>query len=219
MEKDKDAKSIESPPAKPKPAPTGAFFRYNSASDRCLVIIGSIAALLQGLSIPSIALLFGMMTDSFQDGSTAFDDIRKLSLMYFFVALVIFFLSYVYFTFWIIISQNIGAQYRQAYLKGILKQDIKWFDTNDPLELPSKLSKDCVTIQNGVGEKFAQLLVSSMMSIGGFLVAFVKGWKLALALLAMFPLMSTAGAMFTKIAVSGYVEMAGGYAKSGGYAE
>ena len=219
MDKGQDKKSIESPPAKPKPAPMCAFFRYNSTSDSILVVIGSLAAIIQGCMIPSIALLFGIMTDSFQDGPTALDDIRTLSLMYFFFALAIFFISYVYFTFWIIISQNIGAQYRQAYLRGVLKQDIQWFDTSDPLEIPSKLSKDCITIQNGIGEKFAQLIVSFMMSIGGFLVAFVKGWKLALVLLGMFPLMSTAGAMFTKFAISGYIEMAGGYAKSGSYSE
>lgn len=52
----------------PQPIPYLALMRYASKSDKVLMIVGSIAALINGASTPIFALIFGRMTSSFSRG-------------------------------------------------------------------------------------------------------------------------------------------------------
>ena len=101
----------------------------------------------------------------------------------------------------------------------ILRQEIAWFDTADPQQLPSRLSRECLAIQTASGEKFAQIVVSVSMSLAGFVIAFIIGWKYALVSLGAFPPILVATFIMTKIMQSGFFQNMKAYAKCGAYAE
>ncbi len=68
-----------------------------------------------------------------------------------------------------------------------MRQEAEWFESFDILELPSRISKECLAIQNGTSEKFALILQGLAMSIAGFAVAFFISWRFALVCLGVFP--------------------------------
>ncbi|KAG8663637.1 hypothetical protein MANES_01G234500v8 [Manihot esculenta] len=88
-----------------------------------------------------------------------------------------------------------AARIRSYYLKTILRQDIAFFDkeTNTG-EVVGRMSGDTVLIQDAMGEKVGKFLQLMATFIGGFVIAFAKGWMLALVMLAAIPLLVLAGA-------------------------
>lgn len=51
--------------------PFFVLFRYATSLDKTLMILGSIAAFLNGAAFPSFSIIFGQMTDSFSEKGDA----------------------------------------------------------------------------------------------------------------------------------------------------
>lgn len=87
-----------------------------------------------------------------------------------------------------------AARIRGLYLKTILRQDITFFDTETSTgEVIGRMSGDTILIQDAMGEKVAKFIQLVSTFIGGFVIAFVKGWELALVLMACIPMVVVAG--------------------------
>ena len=63
------------------------------------------------------------------------------------------------------------------------------------------------------------ILVSFATSLGGFVVAFIMGWKFAFVSLGTFPFIMIVSYFMTATMQQGYFDSVSAYAKSGGYAE
>ncbi|CAJ2643480.1 unnamed protein product [Trifolium pratense] len=91
---------------------------------------------------------------------------------------------------WMITGERQGARIRALYLKAILRQNISFFDkeTNSG-EIVGRMSGDTVLIQETMGEKVGKFIQYVSSFFGGLIVAFIKGWLLALVLLSSLPLL------------------------------
>ncbi|RRT54118.1 hypothetical protein B296_00049397 [Ensete ventricosum] len=88
-----------------------------------------------------------------------------------------------------------AARIRALYLETILRQDIAFFDKEMTTgEAVERMSGDTLLIQDAIGEKFVQLLATFF---GGFIIAFAKGWLLALVMLSCLPPIAIAGAVMS----------------------
>lgn len=67
-------------------------------------------------------------------------------------------------------------------MKAILHQDLGWHDKAEEGSLTTRLAVDTQLIQDGMGEAMGTALSSFATFITGFVIAFVKGWKLALVM-------------------------------------
>jgi ABC-type multidrug transport system fused ATPase/permease subunit len=88
-------------------------------------------------------------------------------------------------------GQRVVARLRQQVFSAIIKQDIKFFDTNRTGELTSRLSSDTQVLQNAVTQNFSilvryliQILGSVILMFtleasltGNLLILQVKTWK------------------------------------------
>lgn len=117
------------------------------------------------------------------------------------------------------VAERIGMHFREKYLEAVLRQDVEWFDTSNPAEIPSTLNTQCDQIKKGTGEKVAGVVMSAGMFFSGLLVAFGVGWALALVLLGTAPLLVISTCVMTKLAQKGYMDNMMAYAKAGGRAE
>ncbi|KAG7995644.1 hypothetical protein I3843_01G120600 [Carya illinoinensis] len=98
---------------------------------------------------------------------------------------------------WMVTGERQAARIRSLYLKTILRQDIGFFDKEAKTgEIVGRMSGDTVLIQDALGEKVGKFIQLVATFVGGFVIAFVKGWLLALVLLSSFPpLVISAAAM------------------------
>ena len=96
--------------------------------------------------------------------------------------------SYLYLALWGMVSEYTGMIYRLKYLESVLKQDIQWFEENDPQSLAAKISQESTAIQVATGEKIANIIMSLSMTSAGFVFAFYIGWKFTLVTLVTIPI-------------------------------
>ena len=76
-------------------------------------------------------------------------------------------------------GQKQATRLRTAYLKAIIRQEMGFFDIMDPGELSSRVETDCKAIIEGIEDKTVMFFYGIFTFLGGFVVAFIRGWQLA----------------------------------------
>ena len=101
-------------------------------------------------------------------------------------------------TFMITSNRQINA-IRVDFFRAILRQDAAYHDKHSAMELNNRLLTDVDKIQAGIGEKVGIAQQSTMQLIGGVAIGFAYGWKMALVVLACFPLLAFSGFIFVAV--------------------
>ncbi|KAL8130445.1 hypothetical protein V2J09_019600 [Rumex salicifolius] len=200
-------KNINSINGKGKPESTIPFYKLFIFADRVdavLMVVGSVAAVGNGITQPLMTLFMAHIIDSFAtslaDAGGVVHHVSKVCLKLFFLAIYAGILSSLQVTCWIVTGERQSARIRRLYLDTILRQDIAFFDTESSTgEVIGRMSGDTVLIQDAMGEKVAKFIQLMTTFLGGFTIAFVRGWKLALILLPFLPAIVLAGAIMALI--------------------
>ena len=69
-------------------------------------------------------------------------------------------------------GQRVVARLRKSILKAIIKQDIKFFDTNRTGELTSRISSDTQVLQGAITSNLSMLIRYALQIIGSVLFMF-----------------------------------------------
>ncbi|KAL6339778.1 hypothetical protein AAG906_034864 [Vitis piasezkii] len=189
---------------KPSTVPFHKLFSFADSTDMLLMITGTIGAAGNGICMPLMAILFGDLIDSFgqnQNNKDVVDIVSKVSLKFVYLAvgagIAAFFHCFLLFVRGGLLDghrERQAARIRSLYLKTILRQDVAFFDkeTNTG-EVIGRMSGDTVLIQDAMGEKVGKFIQLVSTFIGGFIIAFIKGWLLTLVMLSSIPLLVIAG--------------------------
>jgi len=95
-----------------------------------------------------------------------------------------------------ITSNRITNRIRIEFFKSILRQDVGYFDTHSAAELNTRLFDDVKKISNGIGDKVGVAVQAMIQFIGGIIIGFIYGWKMALVILATTPVLALTGYLF-----------------------
>ena len=115
------------------------FFKYLSPADKALLYIGTAAAILAGMILPSISLIMGNVTAAFTDGSSHESIIDTMNFIASYVVMIsvaLFITSYIFFSFWSHLAENIVIDLRKRYMKALMKQEIAFFEKNNVEQIP-----------------------------------------------------------------------------------
>ncbi|KAF0917813.1 hypothetical protein E2562_021484 [Oryza meyeriana var. granulata] len=89
---------------------------------------------------------------------------------------------------WTMAGERQSARIRSLYLEAVLRQDIAFFDVEMTTgEAASRMSADTVLIQDALGEKVGKYIQVLTAFAGGFVIGFIRGWMLALVVMACIP--------------------------------
>ncbi|KAJ6343826.1 hypothetical protein OIU76_005552 [Salix suchowensis] len=181
-----------------KTVPFLKLFSFADSTDILLMILGTIGAVGNGASFPIMSILFGDLINSFgenQNGKEVVNLISKVSLKFVYLGLGSAVAAFFQVACWMVTGERQAARIRGKYLNTILKQDIAFFDkeTNTG-EVVGRMSGDTVLIQDAMGEKVGKFIQLLSTFIGGFIIAFIKGWLLTLVMLSSIPPLVIAGA-------------------------
>ncbi|KAF8106988.1 hypothetical protein N665_0129s0057 [Sinapis alba] len=145
-----------------------------------------------------MTILFGDLVDAFgqnQIDSNVSDKVSKVALKFVWLGIGTFAAAFLQLSGWMISGERQAARIRSMYLKTILRQDIAFFDVDTNTgEVVGRMSGDTVLIQDAMGEKVGKAIQLLATFIGGFVIAFIKGWLLTLVMLSSIPLLVMAGA-------------------------
>eukprot|EP00262_Sarcandra_glabra_P000204 TRINITY_DN1028_c0_g1_i1.p1 TRINITY_DN1028_c0_g1~~TRINITY_DN1028_c0_g1_i1.p1 ORF type:complete len:1276 (-),score=248.81 TRINITY_DN1028_c0_g1_i1:261-4088(-) len=198
------------------------LFSFATPNDIVLMIIGTISAIGNGLSIPLMTLIFGQLINAFGESNqqNVVDEVSKVALKFLYLACGTAVASFLQLSCWMVTGERQAANIRGLYLKTILRQDITFFDNETSTgEVIGRMSGDTILIQDAMGEKVGKFIQLISTFFGGFVIAFIKGWLLTLVMLSSFPLLVLAGAtmslFMTKMASRGQIA----YAEAGNVVE
>uniref|UniRef100_A0A7N0REW6 ABC transporter B family member 9 n=1 Tax=Kalanchoe fedtschenkoi TaxID=63787 RepID=A0A7N0REW6_KALFE len=177
-----------------------SFYKLFSFADRldvALMVVGTAGAVVNGVSQPFMTIVFGQLINSFAavDKDSVLDLVSEVSLKFVYLAIVAGTASFLQVACWMATGERQAARIRSLYLKTMLRQDVGYFDTEVTTgEVIGRMSGDTNVIQEAIGEKVGKFIQLASTFVGGFIIAFIKGWKLALVLLPSIPVMVVAGA-------------------------
>jgi ABC-type multidrug transport system fused ATPase/permease subunit len=146
-------------------------------------------------------------------------EVGLYSIYYLGLATALFLVSFISVLFWNISAYRQTRRMRLAFFKSIMRQDIGWFDVNPSAELSTRLSDDIEKIQAGIGDKAAIFLQYFSTFIAGFLIAFIRNWKMTLVVGTMLPVLSLLAGLIAKVVATFTVREQNAYASAGAVAE
>ncbi|KAL2326549.1 hypothetical protein Fmac_025607 [Flemingia macrophylla] len=199
-ERDENSKEKQ----KQESVPFHKLFAFADSTDILLMAVGTIGAIGNGLGLPIMTLLFGQMINSFGGGNQQNTDVvkvvSKVCLKFVYLAIGTGIAAFLQVSCWMVTGERQAARIRGLYLKTILRQDIAFFDkeTNTG-EVIGRMSGDTVLIQDAMGEKVGKFIQLIATFVGGFVIAFIKGWLLTVVMLSTLPLLALSGAAMAVI--------------------
>ena len=187
------------------------------------MICGAIAAIGAGASMPAFSLLWGNMTDSFQSSDSDPDAMvrtsKKVMFNFLEIGAGVFVACWVMMACFMISGESQSIRCRKAYLDALLRQEIGWFDRIDQTQLSSKFSTETFSFQGAVGEKIGTFIKIFATLIAGFIIAYIKGWQMALVVTAGIPAIGFTGFIYVTILQTKDQKTSQSYNEAGGKAE
>lgn len=206
-------------------APTVSFsqlFRFSTRFEMFIDAIGLLVALGSGAAQPLQAILFGNLTQDFvtfttvllkyQEGVEEAKQLLPLAAANFrhaagidatylvYLGIGLFVCTFVSFYSWVYTGEVNAKRIREYYLKAILRQDIAYFDDIGAGEITTRIQTDTHLVQQGISEKVALAVSCVAAFLTGFIIAFVRSWRLALALSSILPAISLTAGIMNKFA-------------------
>eukprot|EP00961_Rhodomonas_salina_P108864 1465104-Rhodomonas_salina.1 len=111
-----------------------------------------------------------------------------------------------------------SGYWRKKYLSAVIRQDIGWYDTNNPNELSSRIAESTQMLEEGISDKLNLLFRFLFQGLVGIGVSFWYSWDMTLVLLALSPLVGFGTWFMTKATGEAEGLRASAYAKAGGVA-
>ncbi|CEG36409.1 atp-binding cassette superfamily [Plasmopara halstedii] len=220
---DSPKKTVEpTKPADGRVVSMSELFSYADRIDKILMILGTIGALAAGVSQPIQIVLFGDVLNTLNPadlGEDIEDGIRSVALNFVFVGIAVFVSGSFQVACWTITASRQAKRIRSEYVSAILTKEIGWFDINEPMQLGSRVAEATVTIQEGMGRKVGDGLNFFSMAVSGIVIGLVKGWQLALILLAFTPFIAFTAFLAMKVLSSATQAGLESYGKAGAVAQ
>ncbi|CAK0894350.1 unnamed protein product [Prorocentrum cordatum] len=116
-------------------------------------------------------------------------------------------------------SQQV-LQYKSAYLKAVLRQDVGWYDTSHPEELATRFAESMVKVQKGF-KSLPMVFMGLGYGIGAMVLAFLPQYghpAVAGVTIATVPLLACSGMVMMYFVENGSKLVGNAYASAGGIA-
>lgn len=192
------------------------LFEYSTTLDKLCILIGAVCSVLSGLMQPYSMILFGdvtgaIVTYAFNYNQSLSQEQKDVLAQDLHDAVWSFTVQSIGIGFGVIIVTYISTvllsyscirqilRIRKKFLDKTLDQDIAWFDMNQTGDFSTTFTYNISKIEDGIGDKIATFIFFECTVFAGIILAFIKGWKLALVCMVSLPLNSTLLALITLI--------------------
>ncbi|TVU16303.1 hypothetical protein EJB05_39860 [Eragrostis curvula] len=202
------------------PAPRGYFFKLLklNAPEWPYAVLGAIGSVLSGFIGPTFAIVMGEMLDVFYYRDP--NEMMKKTKLYVFIyigtgiyAVVAYLVQHYFFS---IMGENLTTRVRRMMLSAILRNEVGWFDEeeNNSSLVAARLAVDAADVKSAIAERISVILQNMTSLMTSFVVGFIIEWRVAILILATFPLLVLAN-FAQQISMKGFAgDTAKAHAKS-----
>ncbi|KAF5885785.1 multidrug resistance protein 1-like isoform X1, partial [Clarias magur] len=185
-------------------APVARILKYNQP-EWPYMVLGSLAAALNGSVNPMYALLFSEIIGTFaiRDLDEQKEQINWICILFVAVGSMSFFLQFLEEYAFAKSGEHLTRRIRKIGFQAMLRQEIGWFDdpNNSPGVLSTRLATDASMVQGATGIQIG-IIVNSLTNIGtSFIIAYYFSWKLGLVVSCFLPLIGLSGVLQAKMII------------------
>ncbi|CAN0877377.1 ABC transporter B family member 19 [Linum grandiflorum] len=198
------------------------LFKYSTGWDMFLVFLGCLGALINGGALPWYSFLFGNFVNKIAKDSRGeiMEDVQKICVQMSALSLVVMVGAYTEITCWRLVGDRSAHRIRTKYLRAILRQNIGFFDTQISTgDIMHGIASDVAQIQEVMGEKMAHFVQQLFTFICGYMVGFLRSWKVSLVVFSVTPLMMFCGIAYKAVYVGLATKEEASYMKAGTVAQ
>ncbi|KAJ6805921.1 PGP1 isoform X1 [Iris pallida] len=107
--------------------------------------------------------------------------------------------------FWDVVGENLTKRVREKMLSAVLRNEIAWFDQeeNASARIAARLSLDAHNVRSAIGDRISVIVQNSALMLVACTAGFVLQWRLALLLVAVFPIV-VAATVLQKMFMKGF---------------
>ncbi|XP_060201474.1 ABC transporter B family member 1 [Lycium barbarum] len=107
--------------------------------------------------------------------------------------------------YWDVVGENLTKRVREKMLAAVLKMEMAWFDQeeNDSSRIAARLSLDANNVRSAIGDRISVIMQNSALMVVACTAGFVLQWRLALVLIAVFPVV-VAATVLQKMFMKGF---------------
>lgn len=111
--------------------------------------------------------------------------------------------------FWDIVGENLTKRVREKMLEAVLRNEVAWFDEeeNSSARVATRLTMDANNVRSAIGDRISVIMQNSALMIFACTAGFILEWRLALVLVAVFPIVVAATVLQVRIANPTYVKI------------
>eukprot|EP01053_Blabericola_migrator_P009288 Blabericola_migrator_1__9287@NODE_499_length_8005_cov_262_271857_g382_i0_p2_GENE_NODE_499_length_8005_cov_262_271857_g382_i0NODE_499_length_8005_cov_262_271857_g382_i0_p2_ORF_typecomplete_len521_score83_37ABC_membrane/PF00664_23/5_2e50ABC_tran/PF00005_27/4_9e36RsgA_GTPase/PF03193_16/0_0015AAA_7/PF12775_7/0_005AAA_15/PF13175_6/0_0079AAA_29/PF13555_6/0_015AAA_21/PF13304_6/0_025AAA/PF00004_29/0_055AAA_5/PF07728_14/0_094AAA_16/PF13191_6/0_1TniB/PF05621_11/0_087AAA_33/PF13671_6/0_092Zeta_toxin/PF0641 len=193
------------------------LFQYATTFDYCLIGVAVVLNFGSGIIVPISMVMMGAMIDAF--AGVAPSSLNYYVFWHLMLGVMSFFVCLVGAALMELTAERQTKTMKSLFLSSIMRQEMKWFDAHDPGKLSATLNENILVIRDAMGVKFAQLVYFAGIVAGGYIVALIKGWKMALVLTVSLPLMGISGWYMMRTISRHSDQTSGDYGKAGALVE
>ncbi|KAI3450002.1 hypothetical protein Pfo_006667 [Paulownia fortunei] len=196
------------PSSQPKVEQRASLYRlaYLNKPEIPELILGSLAAVVNGATLPLFGLLYSSIIKTFYEPAHELHKDSKFWACMLVVLGVASLLATPLRTYFFAVAGcKLIKRIRFMCFEKVVHMEISWFDRieNSSSAVGSRLSADATSVRNLVGESLAQLVQNISTAIAGLIIGFGASWELSLIVLVMLPLIGLNGYLHMKF-ISGF---------------
>ncbi|KAF7818652.1 ABC transporter B family member 1 [Senna tora] len=107
--------------------------------------------------------------------------------------------------FWDIVGENLTKRVREKMLTAVLKNEMAWFDQeeNESARIAARLALDANNVRSAIGDRISVIVQNTALMLVACTAGFVLQWRLALVLVAVFPVV-VAATVLQKMFMTGF---------------
>lgn len=107
--------------------------------------------------------------------------------------------------FWDVVGENLTKRVREKMLSAVLKNEMAWFDQeeNESARIAARLALDANNVRSAIGDRISVIMQNSALMLVACTAGFVLQWRLALVLIAVFPVV-VAATVLQKMFMKGF---------------
>ncbi|XP_027333508.1 ABC transporter B family member 11-like [Abrus precatorius] len=169
---------------------------YLNKPETPVLLLGTIAAVVNGVILPVFGLLLSKMISIFYEPA---HELRKDSKVWALVFVALGVVSFLVFPsrFYLfgVAGGKLIKRIRKMCFEKVIHMEVSWFDEsgNSSGAIGARLSTDAASVRTLVGDALGLLVQNIATAIAGLVIAFESSWQLALIILALVPLLGLNG--------------------------
>ncbi|GFP90775.1 ABC transporter b family member 1 [Phtheirospermum japonicum] len=107
--------------------------------------------------------------------------------------------------FWDVVGENLTRRVRERMLEAVLRNEVAWFDEeeNESARVAARLALDANNVRSAIGDRISVIMQNSALMLVACSAGFVLEWRLALVLVAVFPVV-VAATVLQKMFLTGF---------------